>query len=117
LFVAATRWDEAGKIDYALHGEMAVLCLARDPRGYGILTRPRDHIGKDALIVGRDLNFPSIQKTYGRYFESMEELAPITITRGGRPALELSVYLAHKLRDAPNRTRTDLLGPLALDPR
>src|SRR6478609_3096535 len=34
LFVAATVWDEAGKIDYALHGKVTVLCLARDPRGY-----------------------------------------------------------------------------------
>jgi 4-amino-4-deoxy-L-arabinose transferase-like glycosyltransferase len=114
LFVAATRWDEAGKIDYALHGEMAVLCLARDPRGYGILTRPRDHIGEDALIVGRDLRSPGIQTTYGGYFESIEELPPITIQQGGRPAFELSVYLAHKLHDAPNRT--ELLGPVALGP-
>ena len=115
LFVAATRWDEAGKIDYALHGKMTVLCLARDPRGYGILTRPRAHIGEDALIVGRDLRSPRIQTTYGSYFESIEELPPITILQGGRPAFELSVYLAHKLRDAPNRI--DLLGPVALGPR
>ena len=38
------------------------------------------------------------------------QLPPITIQQGGRPAFELSVYLAHKLRDAPNRT---VLGPLA----
>ena len=110
LFVAARRWDEAGKIDYALHGKMAVLCLARDPHGYGILTRPRDYLGEDALIIGRDLLSPRIEKLYGRYFESIEELPPITIQQGGRPAFELSVYLAHKLRDAPNRT---VLGPLA----
>ena len=110
LFVAARRWDEAGKIDYALHGKMAVLCLAPESHGYGILTRPRDYIGEDALIIGRDLLSPRIEKLYGRYFESIEELPPITIQQGGRPAFELSVYLAHKLRDAPNRT---VLGPLA----
>lgn len=114
LFVAATRWDEAGKIDYALHGKMTVLCLARDQRGYGILTRPRAHIGEDALIVGRDLRFPGIQTTYGGYFDSIEELPRITIQQGGRPAFELSVYFAHKLRDAPNRR--DLLGPVVLGP-
>jgi hypothetical protein len=114
LSVTATRWDEAGKVDYALHGKMTVLCLARDPRGYGVLTRPRDHIGEDALIVGRNLYSPSVQATYGSYFESIEELAPITIKQGGRPAFELSVYLAHKLRDAPNRI--DLLGPVAVGP-
>jgi hypothetical protein len=114
LFVAATRWDEAGKIDYALHGKMSVLCLARDPHGYGILTRPRDHIGEDALIIGRDLLSPRIKKIYGGYFEGIEELPRITIRQAGRPAFELSVYLAHKLRDAPKRT--DLLNPLALGP-
>jgi hypothetical protein len=108
LFLAATRWDEAGKIDYALHGKMTVLCLARDPRGFGILTRPRDHIGEDALIVGRDLPFSGIQASYGSYFENIEELPPISIQQGGRPAFELSVYLAHKLRDSPNRS--GLLG-------
>jgi hypothetical protein len=113
LFLAATRWEEAGKIDYALHSTMAVLCLARDQRGYGILTRPRAHIGEDALIVGANLHSSSIQETYSSYFESIEELAPITIKQGGRPAFELSVYLAHKLRDAPNRI--DLLGPVAVN--
>ena len=115
LFVAATRWDEAGKIDYALHGKMTVLCLARDPRGYGILTRPRAHIGEDALIIGRDLLPPRIQRIYGSYFESIEELPPITILQGGRPAFELSVYLAHALRNAPDQP--GLLGPLALSAR
>jgi hypothetical protein len=115
LFVAATRWDEAGKIDYALHGKMTVLCLARNPRGYGILTRPRAHIGEDALIIGRDLLPPRIQRIYGSYFESIEELPPITILQGGQPAFELSVYLAHALRNAPDQS--GLLGPLALSPR
>jgi dolichyl-phosphate-mannose-protein mannosyltransferase len=114
LFVTATRWDEAGKVDYALQGKITVLCLARDPRGYGVLTRPRDHIGEDALIVGRNLYYHRIQATYGSYFESIEELAPITIKQGGRPAFELSVYFARKLRDAPNPT--DLLGPVAVGP-
>ena len=115
LFVAATRWDEAGKIDYALHGKMAVLCLARDQRGYGTLTRPRAHIGEDALIIGRNLPSSRIQNVYGSHFESIEELPSITIRQGGRAAFELSVYLAHKLRDAPNRT--DLRGSLVLGPR
>ena len=110
LFVAATRWDEAGKIGYALHGKMTVLCLARDPRGFGVLTDPTDHIGEDALLIGRNLRSVDLQKTYGDYFESVDELSPIPIMHGGRPAFWLSVYLAHKLRDAPNHS--NLLHPL-----
>jgi hypothetical protein len=115
LFVAATRWDEAGKIDYALHGKMPVLCLARDPHGYGILTPPTAHIGEDALIIGRDLLPHRIQRIYGSYFESIEELPPITILHAGKPALELSLFFAHSLRNPPERP--NLLGPLALSLR
>ena len=64
-----------------------------------------------ALIMGRDLRTPCIQTTYGSYFESIEELPAITILQGGRPAFELSVFLAHE-RNVPDRP--DLLGPLAL---
>jgi 4-amino-4-deoxy-L-arabinose transferase-like glycosyltransferase len=115
LFVAATRWEEAGKIDYALHGKMPVLCLAREPHGYGVLTRPRAHLGEDALIIGRDLIPRRIQRIYGGYFASIEELPPIAILHAGQPAFELSVYLAHALRDAPDRP--SLLDPLELSPR
>jgi Dolichyl-phosphate-mannose-protein mannosyltransferase len=114
LFIAATRWDDAAKIDYALHGKMPVLCLARDPRGYGILTRPKAHIGQDALIIGQSLRTPDIERIYGKYFKSLEELPSIAILQGRRPALNLSVYLAHALRDAPNGR--NLLDPTALDP-
>lgn len=115
LFVAATRWEDAGKIDYALHGKMPVLCLARNPHGYGILTRPTAHIGEDALIIGRDLLLHRVQRIYGSYFQSIEELPPITILHGGRPAFELSLYFAHSLRDSPERP--SLLDPLALSLR
>jgi 4-amino-4-deoxy-L-arabinose transferase-like glycosyltransferase len=102
LFIAATRWEDAGKIDYALHGKMPVLCLAHDPHGYGILTRPTAHIGEDALIIGRDLLAHSVQKTYGSYFESIEELPPIPVLHAGQTEFELSVFLAHTLRHAPD---------------
>lgn len=115
LFVAATRWDEAGKVDYALHDKMPVLCLARDPHGYGILTPPTAHIGEDGLIIGRDLLPYRIQRIYGSYFESIEELPPITILHAGKPALELSLFFAHSLRNPPERP--NLLGPLALSLR
>jgi hypothetical protein len=111
LFVAATRWDEAGKADYALHGKMPVLCLARDPHGYGILARPKAHIGEDALIVGRALLPHRIQRNYGSYFESIEELPPIAILHAGKPAFELSLFYAHSLRNSPERP--NLLDPLA----
>jgi 4-amino-4-deoxy-L-arabinose transferase-like glycosyltransferase len=112
MFIAATSWEEAGKIDYALHGKMPVLCLAHDPHGYGLLTRPKDHLGEDALIIGRDLSPRSVQRVYGNYFASIEQLPPIPILHAGQTEFELSVYLARSLRNAPDWT--DRLGPAAL---
>jgi Dolichyl-phosphate-mannose-protein mannosyltransferase len=103
LIVVATRWHEAGKIDYALGGRLPVLCLCRDPRGYGVLTRPRAHLGKTALIIGRDLPQERVATTYGAYFENIEQMRPIAIAHAGEQAFELSVYLGHGIR-APNET-------------
>jgi hypothetical protein len=37
LVVAVTRWNDAGKIDYALDGKLPVVVLASDSREYGIV--------------------------------------------------------------------------------
>ena len=54
MFVAATRWFEAGKLDVALHGDPPVLCLSDDPRGFAIVRDPKNFVGRDALIVGQE---------------------------------------------------------------
>ena len=112
LFITATRWHEAGKIDYALGGKVPVMCLCRDPRGYGVLTRPDEHLGENALIVGRALSPERAAAEYGRYFETIEQMSPIAITHAGRPAFELSVYLGHGLRTSTGTP--NLLDPLSL---
>ncbi|MEG6508621.1 glycosyltransferase family 39 protein [Methyloligella sp. 2.7D] len=93
LFVAATGWQDAGKIDYALHGQLPVLCLARNPHAYGILTRPEAHRGQDALIIGQNLPLSKVERFYGPSFQSITELSHIPIKQGGMPVLDLSVYL------------------------
>jgi hypothetical protein len=112
LFVAATRWHEAGKIDYALGGRLPVLCLCRDPRGYGVLTRPWEHLGETALIIGANLPPRRVATTYGAYFDRIEEMRPIAITHAGKPASELFVYVGHALR-VPSET-PNLLDPWSL---
>jgi 4-amino-4-deoxy-L-arabinose transferase-like glycosyltransferase len=112
LFIVATRWHEAGKIDYALRGQMPVVCLSLDPRNYGVLKQPRAYLGQDALIVGRNLSPERIDATYGAYFASIERLPPITITHGGAPMFDLSVFLAHSLHSTG--AQPNLLDPLSL---
>jgi len=109
LIVVATRWHEAGKIDYAFGGRLPVLCLCRDPRGYGVLTRPWEHRGATALIVGRDLPPEVVATTYAAYFDKLEELRPIAITHAGKPVFELSVYIGQNFR-APSLLDPHSLG-------
>ena len=91
---------------------MPVMCLCRDPRAYGVLTRPDAHLGENALIVGRALSPERAAAEYGRYFETIEEMPPIAITHAGRPAFELSIYLGHGLRTSTGTP--NLLDPLSL---
>jgi 4-amino-4-deoxy-L-arabinose transferase-like glycosyltransferase len=112
LFITATRWHEAGKIDYALGGRVPVMCLCRDPRAYGVLTRPDAHLGENALIVGRALSLERAAAEYGAYFETIAEMPPIAITHAGRPAFELSIYLGYGLRASTGTP--NLLDPLSL---
>jgi 4-amino-4-deoxy-L-arabinose transferase-like glycosyltransferase len=112
VFIAATRWHEAGKIDYALRGRIPVTCLCRDPRGYGILVRPEAFIGRDAVIIGRNLPRERIAAAYGAYFAGIDALPSIRIMRAGAPAIELSVFLGHALRAA--NEQPNLLDPLSL---
>src|SRR5271169_6404814 len=53
VVVAATRWLDAGKIDYALGGRVPVICLGSDPREYGIIAPVADYAGADVLIVAQ----------------------------------------------------------------
>lgn len=112
LFVAAMRWHEAGKIDYALGGRLPVLCLCRDPRGYGVLTQPETHLGDTALIIGRNLPPDRVRTAYAIYFRSIEPMPPIAIAHAGKPVFELSVYMAREFRASAERP--SLLDPLSL---
>jgi hypothetical protein len=99
VFVASTRWLDAGKLDYALHGVLPVLCLSDDPRGFGLIRDPRDFIGHDALIVAEKLTLEEARARFGRFFDSIEPLAPIDISQGGAPAISLQIFRATNFHD------------------
>lgn len=112
LFISATRWHEAGKIDLALGGAMPVLCLCADPRGYGVIKRSSDYLGQDALIIGRGLTKSQVQSVYGPYFEHIEPMAPLAISHAGRQAFELAVYSAEGFKRS--NARPDLIDAFGL---
>ena len=69
LVVAATRWLDAGKIDYALRGRVPVICLGGDPREYGIIAPVADFAGADVLIVAPRVSPAEIAARFGKLFE------------------------------------------------
>ena len=108
LVVAATRWLDAGKIDYALGGRVRVLCLGPDPREYGIIAPLADYAGSDVLIIAPHTSAAEIQARFGTLFRSIEVLAPVTVLHAGRPALSLPLFLGRRLRRATGGTADSL---------
>ncbi len=99
LVVAALRWSDAGKIDYALGGRLPVICLGPDARQYALVARRDDYAGADVLIVTRT-PFEKIVGQYWFLFDAIEPIAPATVAHAGRPALRLNLFLGHRLHKA-----------------
>jgi 4-amino-4-deoxy-L-arabinose transferase-like glycosyltransferase len=99
LAVAALRWSDAGKIDYALGGRLPVICLGPDAHQYALAARRDDYAGADVLIVTR-VPFEKIVGQYWLSFDSIEPIAPATVLHAGRPALRLNLFLGHRLHKA-----------------
>jgi hypothetical protein len=99
LVIGALRWSDAGKIDYALGGRLPVICLGPDARHYALVARRDDHAGSDVLIVTR-AEYDKIVGQYWLLFDSIEPIAPATVLHAGHPALQLNLFLGHRLHKA-----------------
>jgi hypothetical protein len=96
LVIAATRWSDAGKIDYALGGRIPVICIGPDAHQYGLVARPDDYAGADVLIAART-SFENILEEFGFLFDAIEPIAPAMVLHAGRPALQLPLFLGRRL--------------------
>jgi 4-amino-4-deoxy-L-arabinose transferase-like glycosyltransferase len=112
LVVAATRWLDAGKIDYALGGRATVICLGDDPREYGIVAPVAEHAGADVLIVAPRVSAAEIAARFGKLFDAIDTLAPATVLHDGHPALAVPLYLGHHLHSpaGPASANGDIAG-------
>jgi 4-amino-4-deoxy-L-arabinose transferase-like glycosyltransferase len=90
LFVATVSWIDGGKVDYALGGQMPVLCLSRDPRGFAFLRDEREFAGRDAVIVA-NARRADWQRLAQAYFQRIEPLADVQLQRASGPALTLKL--------------------------
>jgi 4-amino-4-deoxy-L-arabinose transferase-like glycosyltransferase len=106
MVVATIKWHEAGKIDYALGGRIPVICFGLDARQYGLTANPDDHAGADVLIVAPRRSLAQIESQFGGRFDSIEPIAPATVMHAGHPAMELPLFIGHRLRKSTARGAT-----------
>jgi hypothetical protein len=100
LVIAATRWSDAGKIDYALGSRVPVICIGPDAHQYGLLARPDEYAGADLLIVART-SLEKIREEFELLFDAIDPVAPAMVLHAGRPALQLHLSLGHRLHKSP----------------
>lgn len=93
---AAPSWLYAGKLGYALGPTPPVLCLCADPQQFRFRGDVRAWVGHDLIVVAPHSD-PRAWERAATYFDSLQPLAPIEITRNGRPALTLDVKLGKSL--------------------
>jgi hypothetical protein len=97
LVVAAMRWSEAGKIDYALGGQVPVICLGPDARQYGLIAPHDDYAGADVLIVAPRATFEQIIGQFWFQFDAIDAIPPAMLSHAGRPAMSVPLFLGHRL--------------------
>ena len=96
--VAATGWRDAGKLAYALGPDTPVICLGDDPREFALLHDTGAYAGQDVLILSPDGTLDSVRGEFGGRFDSIDQLPPLTLIRGGRTAMLMGLFLGHHLR-------------------
>jgi 4-amino-4-deoxy-L-arabinose transferase-like glycosyltransferase len=96
-FIAAVKWNDAGKLDLALGDLAPVVVMSHDAREYGFRRESSEFVGRDALIVGRTADLKERLPELQSYFRSITWLAPIVVGREGRPEIEIGVVAAHDL--------------------
>ena len=112
LVAIGTSWHEAAKLDVALEGRLPVLCLAPDPRGYGLNVRAPSYVGRDVVIVTQAMTPEQVEMTFKPYVDALKREQDVVITRVGKPIFTLHVYTARNLHQPNAGTAINLLDPL-----
>lgn len=98
IALAAPHWTYAGKTSYALGKDVSVLCLCADQHQFAYRDDWRNRIGQDAVIVVPRHASAATHAAAAAFFNAVEPLPPVAITRGGQPALTLDLSLGRRLK-------------------
>ncbi len=99
--IAVLRWQDAGKLDYALAGAARVICLGPDPRQYGINGATTAAAGTDVLIVAPGMDLARIEAQIGADFATITPLAPLVLRHAGRAAAAIPLFLGKSYHAEP----------------
>jgi 4-amino-4-deoxy-L-arabinose transferase-like glycosyltransferase len=98
LVVAVTRWNDAGKIDYALDGKLPVVVLASDSREYGIVAPADRYIGHPMLILVPNSDPSVLAERLAPLFTQITVAQPLPLRFGGYVLTNVSVLKGEGFR-------------------
>ncbi len=98
---AALRWQDAGKLAYALGPGVPVVCLGNDPREFGLVQNLAALRGRDLVLIAPNYDLPRLQQAVEGRFQSLTALPPLRLSHAGKTALVLPVFLGRGFQPAP----------------
>ncbi len=98
FFVVTDRWWLAGKVDWALKGEMPIVPFDCDPRNVVYFYDQNSFLGKDAIFIAVDPE-ETVRHRAEKCFESVERLPNHQVIRAGVAEMELSVYYCKNYKE------------------
>jgi hypothetical protein len=95
--VASTHWLYAGKASYALGAGVPVLCLCGDQQQFAFRHDRGAWSGHDVVVVV-PAHAGGAWAAASAYFDNLEDLGTVDITRAGETALSLELKLGRNLQ-------------------
>jgi hypothetical protein len=91
VFVGATSWWLAGKVDWVLRARKDFIIFDSNPRNYAFFSNPEKLKSYDAIVISKDRE-NTVKEVVGPFFHKIERLEDIEIFRAGVLELTLQVY-------------------------
>lgn len=98
--VASVRWMYAGKVGYALGPDVPVLCVCDDARQFAFRYDQSRWSGRDVIVAVPEKQ-GRLWEGAMRFFDSLEPLPPVAITRNGQIVFQLDLKLGKDLHFPP----------------
>ena len=91
-FVAAPSWIQAGKLAVGMGPGVPVICLCADPHHFRYAAVDSEYLGRDAVLAVKVKAGDDPVARFAPYFQSLEPVAVVPITREGRVAMQVALF-------------------------